>query len=82
MGLALGVLLLSQTACTPKIYVVDRQTVLEEEAAGHWPLFEKEVIKATKAAGPTPFAKVSPGPRRARLYNVLNGQMDSTTSKE
>ncbi len=75
-------LMLLLTGCTPKIYVVDRQTVLEEEAAGHWPQFEKEVLQGAKSAGPTPFAKVPPGARRARLYNILNGQVNSTTGQE
>lgn len=69
-------------ACTPKVYVIDRQTVLEEEAAGHWPQFEKDVLAGAKTAGPTPFPKIPPGSRRARLYNVLNGQVVSTSAKE
>lgn len=69
-------------ACTPKVYVIDRQTVLEEEAAGHWPQFEKDVLAGAKTAGPTPFPKIPPGTRRARLYNVLNGQVISASAKE
>lgn len=61
------------SACAPKVYVVDRQTILEDEAAGRWPQFEKEVIDGAKAKGPTPFAQVPRGARKARLYNVLNG---------
>ena len=65
--------------CTPKIYVVDRQSVLEDEAAGRWPDFEKELIEKAKARGPTAFAKTPMNARRARLYNVLNGHLPSTT---
>jgi hypothetical protein len=58
---AVGVLL---SACAPKIYVIDRQTVLEEEAAGDWPQFEKEVIERAKKQGPTPLSKVPENARR------------------
>ena len=68
-------------ACTPKLYVVDRQTVLEEEAAGRWPQFEKELLEKSKAQGPTPFSKTPVTARRARLYNVLNGPLPSTTAE-
>lgn len=64
---------LAVSGCMSKVYVIDRQTVLEEEAAGHWPDFEKELLKKAKAQGPTPFAKTPMSARRARLYNVLNG---------
>jgi hypothetical protein len=73
LGLFFLGLLLAQAACTPKIYVIDRQTVLEEEAAGSWPDFEKEIIQGAKTSGPTPFQKIPPSQNRARLYNVLNG---------
>ena len=63
------------SACSPKIYVIDNQTVLEEEAAGSWPLFEKQVLDKAKAKGPTPLSQVPPNETRNRLYNVLNGEM-------
>lgn len=63
------------TACAPKIYVIDRQTVLEDEAAGHWPEFDKEVVNGAKAAGPTPFPKVPPNARRNKLYSILSGPL-------
>jgi hypothetical protein len=63
---------LSLTACTPKIYVVDRQTVLEEEAAGRWPKFEEKLLDHSRGKGPTPFASVPMSSKRAKLYRVLN----------
>lgn len=73
--------------CSPKIYVIDRQTVFETEAAGRWPEFEKELLARGKAAGPTPFTAVPADERRAKLLNVLNGQqlgqqLDVTPKKE
>ncbi len=63
------------SACAPKIYVIDRQTVLEEEAAGDWPQFEKDVIERAKKQGPTPLSKVPENARRKRLYSVLHGEL-------
>ena len=78
MKCALLLLLASlATACAPKIYVVDRQTVLEEEAAGEWPQFEKDLVRKSKAQGPTPFTKTPMNASRSRLYNVLNGEVTS-----
>lgn len=72
-----GALLLA-TACSPKIYVIDRQTVLEQEAAGQWPQFEKDLVNRLKAQGPTPLQQVPINAQRARLYNVLNGELTSS----
>jgi hypothetical protein len=65
----------SGTACSPKIYVIDRQTVLEQEAAGDWPQLERELVGRSMAQGPLPLGKLPPTPRQQRLYNVLNGEL-------
>jgi hypothetical protein len=71
----LVVLGLASTACTPRIYVIDRHTIMEDEAAGEWPKFEKELLDKSAATGPTPFPKTASGPGEQRVYNVLNGEM-------
>jgi hypothetical protein len=63
------------TSCAPKVYIVDRQTILEEDAAGEWPQFEKELLKKATSARPVPFSQVPLNSNRARLYNVLNGEL-------
>jgi hypothetical protein len=71
--------------CSPKIYLIDRQTVLEEEAAGEWPEFEKEWLEKSKSQGPTPFPKAEMNARDRRHYHVLNGELvcqGSCSSKE
>lgn len=68
------------SACAPKIYVVDRQTVLEEEAAGSWPQFEQELLKKSIAATPTAFSQIPLNKKRARLLNILNGELVSDSS--
>ncbi len=65
------------SACVPKIYVIDRQTVLESEAAGEWPMFEKDVLGLSKAPGPTALSHTPASAGRQRLYNVLNGELAS-----
>ena len=72
---------LSLTACSPKIYVIDRHTIMEEEAAGEWPEFEKELLNRSQAQGPTPFAEIADGAEKSRLYNVLNSEMVSNRKK-
>lgn len=77
--LLLGSAILVLSACSPKVYLIDRQTVLEDEAAGEWPKFENDLLDKAKAKGPTPFAKTENNERKERLYNVLNGEMTGNT---
>jgi hypothetical protein len=63
--------------CTPKVYVIDRQTVLEDEAAGEWPQFEKDLLPKSAARSPTPFFKTKTTAHKAKLYNILNGELVS-----
>ena len=78
-GLFVTVLIFLSVGCSPKVYVIDNQTVLEEEAAGQWPQFEKQIIDKVKAKGATPISQVPPDAHRERLYNVMNGEMPLTT---
>ena len=66
---------LAFNACTAKIYVQDRHTIMEEEAAGEWPDFEKEIVDKSKEEGPTALQKTDISEKKKRLYNVLNGEM-------
>ncbi len=61
--------------CAPKIYVIDRQSVFEQESAGEWPQFEKEITSKSVATGPASFGKVPVTEKEARLYKVLNGEL-------
>ena len=73
---------LLSVGCSPKIYMVDRQTVLEDEAAGEWPQFEKEILNKSNAKGPTAFQKPEETEKKRRLFNVLNGEMISKTGSK
>lgn len=72
--LGFSLIALALTACVPKIYVIDRQTVLEDEAAGEWPQFEQRLIRQTQEKTPTPAAKVRDSEGKRRLYKVLNAK--------
>ncbi len=79
--ICLSLATLAATACSPKIYVIDRQTVLEEEAAGEWPQFEKALMQKTATGEATPYETVPVNARKRRLYNVLNGQLTADASE-
>lgn len=79
-SLALAILFLP--ACAIKVYLVDRQTVLEDEAAGEWPEFEKQIMSRSLACAPEPFPVVAQSPNKARLFNVLNGELTGEGHKK
>lgn len=60
---------------SPEVYLVDRHTVMESEAAGEWPAMEQRFIEAGRHAGPIPLA-ADPlmSTRRERAFRVLNGE--------
>ena len=73
--------LLAGSGCSPKFYKVDQQTVMEDEAAGEWPEFEKEILNQTQSGTPTPFPSVAVSSRKGRLFSVLNGELVSEEGK-
>jgi len=68
-------LLLGLCSCSPKIYLVDRHTVLEEEAAGEWPDFEKDLLQKSAEFGPVQYPKTPITEEQKRLYRVLNSEL-------
>lgn len=76
IGLALGLIIFgSLMACAPKLYVIDRHTIMEQEAAGDWPNFEDAVLKKSKKPGVTFLQKDSSSTKKKRVLNILNGEM-------
>lgn len=68
--------------CAPTVYVIDRHTVLEEEASGDWPELESYFLKRDLKPGPTFLEKTRSDRKRERIWHVLNGELatpDSTT---
>ena len=72
-SLSLG--LLFSVSCAPKLYVIDRHTIMEKEAAGTWPNFEEEVLLKSKKAGVSFLQKDSSSTKKKRVLNILNGEM-------
>ncbi len=71
---------ISICSCAPKVYIIDRQTVLQEQAAGEWPEFEKTLLPKIKHKKTVKFSKSSEAENKKdqRLYRVLNGEMGVT----
>jgi len=63
------------SACTPRITVLDRQTILEEEAAGEWPQFDQKLIEQGPKRGATLYPSTPENAKKARLYSTLSGEM-------
>ncbi len=62
----------------PEVYLVDRHTVMEGEAAGEWPALEQQLIETGLHAGPVPLATdPAASRRRERAFRVLNGEFVS-----
>ena len=70
------------SACSAKVYVLDRHTILEDEAQGDWPQFEKQLIEASKEKGPVALGKVEMSEKKQRLYHILNGEMVRANNRE
>lgn len=68
----LGIFILN--SCVPDIYLVDRHTVMEMEASGEWPEFDKIFYSQVKTAGPVGFPKEPETKRKKRVKNMLNGE--------
>ena len=66
----------SLSACVnlPDVYLVDRHTVMEEEASGEWPELESRFREQAVKNGPTNLAKEPMEQRRERAFRVLNGE--------
>jgi len=63
------------SACTPRITVLDRQTILEEEAAGEWPQFDAKLINPGPKRGATLYPSTPASAKKTRLYSTLSGEM-------
>lgn len=79
--LAAALALLVLAGCSIKVDVKDRHTIMEDEAAGEWPDFEKDLVARSKESGPTPYRKTELNGKKKRIYNVLNGEMTSGSAK-
>ena len=65
-------------ACSPKVYIIDRQTLLYEQAAGEWPEFEKSLLPKVIHKSPVRFSQspANENEKTQRLYRVLQGEIN------
>ena len=70
----LSIFCLHGCAALPDIYLIDRHTVMEEEASGEWPQLEERFIQQGLNKGATNFPGIEKDPRRERAFHVLNGE--------
>lgn len=60
----------------PDVYLVDRHTIMEADAAGEWPELEQR-LRDQPQAGPQPFAGVDEGLDQSAGFRILNGEFTS-----
>ena len=74
--LMVAFVLVSLSACVnlPDVYLIDRHTVMEEEASGEWPELESRFRQQAVKSGPSNLAEETVERRRERAFRVLNGE--------
>ena len=65
----------------PDVYLIDRHTVMEEEASGQWPVLEQRIVEQGLNKGPTAFPELKDDPRKQRAFQVLNGEFVQATQE-
>ena len=77
MKFLIGFLFLAVTACAPKVYVLDRQTLIQEEAAGQFPDLEQSMGQRSLQSGPKMLdrAQLQQKEIPQRAYTILNGEL-------
>ena len=66
-----------QTSCSPSLYLIDRQTVLELEASGDWKELDENLQKQEMAAGPIPTEKTREKVERRQVFNMTHADSNS-----
>jgi hypothetical protein len=61
------------SSCVPDVYLLDRQTVLEVEAAGDWPELDEEIFQTTRRMGPVSFRGDPENPEKQKLIRLADG---------
>ncbi|WP_416886310.1 hypothetical protein [Marinospirillum sp.] len=86
-SLALG-LLLQLTGCAnflsglvPDVYLVDRHTVMEADAAGAWPDLEARLLYDDLATGPLPLVDPSQNLDQQADFQLLNAEFPQSTPR-
>lgn len=75
-------LLLSVCGCVPNIYLIDRPTLMEEEAAGAWPELGTSFEKTQARNSPEPLTPNQVRRKNDRVMQTLPGEFVSQESKK
>ncbi len=62
-------------ACAPKVYVLDRQTVLEEEASAEWPELEARFLQLSLNKEPAAFVDLQQTQWKKKVIGVLRNEI-------
>ncbi len=67
--------------CSPKVYVMDRQTVLEEEASGNWPELESQFLQSSMSSEPVEYVDGNDSSWRKKVTGVLPQEVQLVSVK-
>ncbi len=73
-------LVLLANACAPKVYLVDRQTVLEVQSSGDWPELDRAATASAMEPGPKALRKTSDTPDKRAALRVLPSDESTKTA--
>lgn len=70
------------SACAPKLYVIDKQTILQSEATGEFPNLERSLADRASQFEPKMADRTQLKQKQttSKSLNVLNGEMTSEES--
>lgn len=72
--LIVGLVFLGGCVSIPDVYLIDRHTVMETEAAGDWPELENRFREQSPQTGPTNLSVEPNTARHERAFRVVNGE--------
>jgi hypothetical protein len=68
------------SSCSPAVYLIDRQTVLELEASGEWQELDQVYQKKQLATGPLPLEKTKTKLAQNAVFTMTHGDSDRVLS--
>ena len=85
MVLLAGIAMLLAAACTPSVYIIDRPTRLEAEAAGEWPDLEEAMQVRSLSLEPQKLSASKKKIQSKKPYQIIAGEYSlskpATTTK-
>jgi hypothetical protein len=70
------IFLSATTSCSPNVYLIDRQTILEIEASGDWQELDEKFQEKELASGPLPTSKTRKSSDRNRIYRMTHSDQN------